>query len=680
MKRKSKILSVVLTVVMAVTMLPFMASAAETDLSDNIVVLYSSDINGNISGNIGISGMVAYANEMKTTNKYVEMVDVGNAAGGTVLAGISKGEYVVKAMNIAGYGIAVPGSYEFSYGVKQLTNLSSAADFNYVSCNFTTSEDAQTIFEPYKIVTYGDTKVAYIGISDPDIMTQHESYFKNSDGSYAYSLSDGNRGNDLYTQIQAAIVQAKEEGADYIVALGNLRNTTDEAFTAQAIIENTSGINAFINSNSGKASAGEQVKDSSGNDVLLTSPGSEISSIGVLTISVGKSISSQLISSYKLRDINTKNSIDALTKEYSTSLNEEFAVTSSKLEASSVSGVKTVESGETNLGDLCADAYRAITGADIAFVEASEIAANISVGKISYNDVIRVLPEDKSISVAQVSGFDILDALEMSSRLYPDQNSNFLQVSGVTFDIQETVIPSVFIDSMGNFVSVEDDYRVTNVMINGKALDLMETYTVAGTNDLLNGKTGYTMLTNGPLTKVNVATGNLALITYIDGKLGGAIGGAYSKSQGRIDSIKLARQSAIDAQIEEKVEEKVKDYKAQMEELQEELDNQKQIVSIKTMTIKASSKFSKSSSGKRSMKISWTPSVNVSGIKYQVYKSSKKSSGYKKMLTTSKKTYTNTSGLTKGKTYYYKVRAYKYIDGKYYYSAWSNIAYRKVSK
>ena len=97
------------------------------------------------------------------------------------------------------------------------------------------------------------------------------------------------------------------------------------------------------------------------------------------------------------------------------------------------------------------------------------------------------------------------------------------------------------------------------------------------------------------------------------------------------------------------------------------------------MTIKASSKFTKTS-GKRKIAVTWTASEDVDGIKYQVYKSSKKNSGYSKMTTTSKLSYNNTSGLTKGKTYYYKVRAYKYLNGKYYYSDWSNITYKKISK
>ena len=522
-------------------------------------------------------------------------------------------------------------------------------------------------------------------LDDDPLMQINDEYLifanKNSDGTYAYSFADGNSGNDLYAAVQSAIDKAREEGAQYIIALGSLRDSQDPAYTAKSIIENTSGISAFINSNSGKAVSGEQVKTKDGMYALLTAPGEGTRSIGVLTLSAaGKTVSSQLINSYKLKDIKTKDTIDALTKEYSADLNEAFATTSSRLAAANGSGVRIVESSETNLGDLAADAYRAVTGADIAFVEASEIKTDIAVGGMSYNDVIRAIPGNKNISVVKISGFDLMDALEMSARLYPNRNSGFLQVSGVTFDIQETVIPSVTVDGLGNFVSVDDDYRVTNVMINGRELDLMGTYTVAGTNDLLNGKTGYTMLTNGPLTKVNVAVDNQALITYILNNLKGSVGGAYSKSQMRIDSIKLARQSEIDALVEKKAEEKIKDYKAQLEALQKQVDAQEQIIAVKSLSINASSKFSKSSSGKRSIKVSWTTSSNVSGIKYQVYKSTKKTSGFKKAITTSKKYYTNTSGLKKGTTYYYKVRGYKYLNGKYYYSPWSDVTYKKVTK
>lgn len=680
MKNKRKLLACVLSLALVLTMIPFSASAAESNLSEDVVILFSGDMNGNADGNIGVAGMAAYANEMRISNRYVEMIDAGNATAGTVLASTSGGEFVVEAMNAAGYKMAVPGAKEFCYGITQLNNLSRLADFPYVSCNLRRLDTGKTVFKPYRLETYGKTKIAYVGISDPDIMVQYESFFKNSDGSYAYSFAGDDSGKSLYAEVQRAVDDAKKAGADYVIAVGNLRDNTSGVFSAKSIIENTSGINAFINSGSGKATAGEQVKTGDGGQALLTSPGANINSIGVMKLSAGKSISSQLINSYNLKDIKVKDKVDALEKEYSRNFGEAFARTGSRLQATGSNGERLVETGETNLGDLAADAYKAATGADIAFVEASEIKADIEVGSISYNDVIRAFPGNRSISVAKLSGFDIMDALEMSARLYPNKNSGFLQVSGITFDIQETVIPSVTLDGLGNFVSVDDNYRVTNVMVNGKPLDLMETYTVAGTNRLLNGDTGYKMLANGPYVKVNVATDNQAVIDYIVKDLKGVCGGAYSKSQVRIDSIKLARQSEINALIEKKAEEKLADYKSELEKLRKEIEIQDQVIALKTMSIKAVSSFSKSKNGKRSIKVTWKPSGSVAGMKYQLYKSTKNVGGYKKLVTTSGKVCTNTSGLTKGKTYYYKVRGYKYLNGKYYYTPWSNITYKKVTK
>ena len=63
----------------------------------------------------------------------------------------------------------------------------------------------------------------------------------------------------------------------------------------------------------------------------------------------------------------------------------------------------------------------------------------------------------------------------------------------------------------------------------------------------------------------------------------------------------------------------------------------------------------------------------------QVFKISKRSS-LPAIPTTSKTVYRDTNGLRKGNTYYYKVRAYKYLKGKYYYSGWSNVRSCKISK
>ena len=96
-----------------------------------------------------------------------------------------------------------------------------------------------------------------------------------------------------------------------------------------------------------------------------------------------------------------------------------------------------------------------------------------------------------------------------------------------------------------------------------------------------------------------------------------------------------------------------------------------------TAAVKGLKLTAKSSAKKGSITVKWTVKGDASVADgYQVWKSTKQSKGYKKAITTTKKSYKNTKGLKKGTRYYYKVRAYKVVDGKNVYSDWSNKAYR----
>ena len=84
------------------------------------------------------------------------------------------------------------------------------------------------------------------------------------------------------------------------------------------------------------------------------------------------------------------------------------------------------------------------------------------------------------------------------------------------------------------------------------------------------------------------------------------------------------------------------------------------------------------SAGSKKAYIKWSKISGASG--YEIYRASSKNGYYSKIKTiTSGKTtsYTN-SKLTRKKTYYYKVRAYRYVSGKKVYSSYSSIKYVKV--
>ena len=197
--------------------------------------------------------------------------------------------------------------------------------------------------------------------------------------------------------------------------------------------------------------------------------------------------------------------------------------------------VRLVRTQETNLGDYCADAYRAITGADAAISNGGGIRANINEGDITYGMFISVHPYCNEICLTEATGQDILDALEMGAREYPDASGGFLQVSGITYEIHSYLPSSVKIDENEAFIGVEGEYRVKNVTVNGEPLDLNKIYTLATNNYIIkNGGDGYNMFLDNELILDSISLDNAALITYMNDFLGGVIGEEYAEPQGRI--------------------------------------------------------------------------------------------------------------------------------------------------
>ncbi len=97
------------------------------------------------------------------------------------------------------------------------------------------------------------------------------------------------------------------------------------------------------------------------------------------------------------------------------------------------------------------------------------------------------------------------------------------------------------------------------------------------------------------------------------------------------------------------------------------------IEAVEALKITASSKATKGA-----ITVKWTVKGDTSAVEgYEIWKSTKKNSGFKKAFTATKMSYKNTKELKKGTRYYYKVRAIAYTaDGTKIKSDWSNKAYR----
>ena len=518
---------------------------------EKIIILHTNDVHCQIDQkknkdeivtNIGYAGVLAYKKEMENLHgiNNVTLVDAGDAIQGGPIGTLSKGEYIVDIMNYIGYDIACPGNHEFDYGMENFLKLSTeTSKANYICCNFRDLE-GNPILSPYTLIKYGDLTIAYLGINTPESFTKSSPiYFQDENGNYIYDFAQGEKGQTLYKTVQKYVDEAIKEGANYVVAIGHLGDEgASEYWSSKSLIKNTYGIDIFIDGHSHEVYS-EILKNKKGKNVLLAQTGTKLQNLGKITINTkNKKITSEFISNYKAQDEDAVNYIEGIKNKFSDVLQEVIAKSSVTLTTlDPTTHKRAIRNNETNLGDFCADAYRVMVGADIAFANGGGIRADIEEGDITYEEIINVHPFGNEICMIETTGQDILDALEVGACEYPIENGGFLQVSGLSYTIDPSIPSSVVFNERGQFVKVDGKYRVTEVMIGNEPLVLNKTYTLASHNYMIkNGGDGYTMFMDDKMIKDSVVIDNGALINYITENLNGVIGDEYKnpKGSGRI--------------------------------------------------------------------------------------------------------------------------------------------------
>ena len=556
-----KVFACLLAVVMLLGMIvvPAAAKAEGEEPAKEIVVLYTNDVHCGVTDGMGYVGVARVKAALEAAGKEVILVDNGDAVQGDVIGTLSKGESIVELMNDVGYDVATIGNHEFDYGMDQFKKNVSLAKFQYVCCNFLDDKGA-AVLKPYTIIEKAGKKIAFVGIDTPEAFTKSTpKYFQDGEGNFIYSFCEGNDGQDLYNKVQETVDAARAEGADYVIALAHLGVDYQSApWTASEVIVNTTGIDVVLDGHSHtdfKLAYGQDfvaVKNKEGNEVIHTSTGTKLANVGILTIA-GDKITAKLVdtSAMKFMDmaglLAEDNGVGEVVKA-AIAKNEELVNTVvahtdvDLVIKDPVSGERIVRNQETNLGDLCADAYRAMGETDIAFVNGGGVRDTIPAGDVTYGQIIKVHPFGNALCTVEATGQEILDALEMSVSSMPGESGGFLQVSGLKFTVDMNVDSTVVKDEKKMFVEVSGDRRIKDVEVlqadgSYAPIDPAKTYTLACHNYLLKDMgDGYTMFADNKFLSENVMLDNQVLINYIVEKLGGTVGADYVDpyGQGRI--------------------------------------------------------------------------------------------------------------------------------------------------
>lgn len=541
----AKMQSIIRPIIIAIIALTFAMCSkdvhrtkAEPALPDTpIVILYDNDVHCAVDG---YAVVAAQRKAQETTTPYVSTVSCGDFASGNIVGMISQGESVVEIMNAVGYDVVVLGNHELDYGMTQMFKLTDALEASVVCANLINCQTYERPYPAYEIISYGDVDIAYIGFTTTTSGTTKK--LSDENGCLLYSFMR----EDFYRNAQSCIDDAREEGADYVVALAHLGDTDRGNGHANSLdlIAHTTGLDAVIDGHDHHIIGEQMVANKDGNAVLLTSSGTAFQYMGKLVLTPQGNFQSSLIDIQGAEEVDEeiKNLVDEI-KEQTTSDGEKVVgYNEADLSIYDAEGVRIVRTQETTIGNFLSDAIRAYTKSDVAMLNGGGIRADLKRGDITYNDLYAVMPFSNYIHTATMTGQQLLDALEFSVSFLPNEDGVFMQVSGMKFKVDSKIASPVVKDAEHDIFSYvgEGERRVSNLQIwdyatqTYKPVDLSDTYTISSFDYLISELGGDGIFRYAqPLDKYWGLEVEGA-VYYIQEVLQNRIGAEYAQLEGRI--------------------------------------------------------------------------------------------------------------------------------------------------
>ena len=520
----------------------------ENEDKKDIMILYTSDIHCGIDEGFGYAGLEQIRKYEQGKGYEVILVDDGDNIQGDPLGLLTKGDALIDLMNKMGYSVAIPGNHEFDYGVDNFLSLAEKAQFKYISCNF--QYKGENVFDPYVIREIGGRKIGFVGVTTPTTITASKpTLFEDENGEFVYSFLQDETGEGVYNAVQSAVDNARKEGAEYVIVLGHLGNEEQcRPWTYADVISHTNGIDAFLDGHSHDT---DQVimKNKDGKEVPRSACGTKMQHIGWCRIPAEGEVTAGIYS-WTLDDsapevLGIENEMSTAVKEARGSISKllegKIAVSEQEMTIYDPVAVdpewgkvRMIRRAETNLGDLCTDAYRFVTGADIALLGGGGIRVSIPAGDVTMKNMYEVFPFGNEICVVQATGQQILDALEWGAAAVPGESGGFMQVSGLSYEIHTYIDSTCTKDVNGMFTGVAGERRVRNVKVNGTPIDPDALYNVAG-NDywFLNGGDGQTAFNGAERVDAGGMLDVQVLVDYLTRELDGVIGKEYSDPTGQ---------------------------------------------------------------------------------------------------------------------------------------------------
>lgn len=541
MKRGKKLSALFLALVMAFSLaVPAGAANWDDDLTGHIVILHTNDVHGAIDN---YASVAALKDAYEAAGAQVLLMDAGDFSQGSTSVNVSEGATAVELMNMAGYDVATTGNHEFDFGYANLKTLMESAEFPILAADAFTAEGDLAMDGDNLTFQLGDVTVGVFGLATPETATKaHPAKLEG-----VTFLAEG----ELFACAQEQVDELTAAGCDYIICLGHLGIDAESTGNRSIdLLENVTGIDVFIDGHS-HSTQSDIAEETNGTgmvgDTVLTSTGTKLESVGVVDIAADGTIDASTISMEELNateGFTPDQDIATRVSEINAQIEEDMGQVIGTSEVD-LDGVReNVRASETNLGDLITDAMLWQAGQDNEEVDAAitnggGIRASIAAGDITKKSVNDVLPFGNTLYVVELTGAELLEALEASTYCTPEPVGAFPQVAGIEFTINTGAAYDAGENYPGTtYAEPNSINRVTIQTVGGQAFDADATYTIV-TNDFMaaGGDTYYAFSAaeSGYDTGISL---DQVVMDYITEELDGTVTAArYGQTANRIHTI-----------------------------------------------------------------------------------------------------------------------------------------------
>ncbi|MDR1515593.1 MAG: bifunctional metallophosphatase/5'-nucleotidase [Synergistaceae bacterium] len=469
--------------------LPAVAFAAVHDL----VIYHTNDVHGytfeerDHDGQltrIGYDRLKAIVDSDPSSRKL--LLDAGDVLHGQAFATSKRGELSAIVLSLMGYDAIAAGNHDFDYGSARLLELADKYRLNFLAANITADKPDSRggyILPPYTVRSWGDLKVGIFGLTTPETKTATDP--RNVEG---LSISDPIK------SAREMVKKLEREGADLIIALTHVGSEPYCVPMSQTIAEKVAGIDIIIDGHSHSVLT-TRVRRADDSSALVASTGAFFQNIGRITVDRkpggGFTISGKTLPASSLEfenmspDPAMSMAMGVLKAEYDKEMGQIVLKVPFDLDGAR----ERVRSTSTNMGRIICASLTDATGADAALLNGGSIRDSIQAGSVTKGQLLSVLPFGNYIYTIEITGKDILAALNHG--LSQPGAGAFPQFWGM----EVTTRPGEAAGSDGTKAS---PFSVDSVMIGGKPLNPDGTYTLAINDFMHAGGDGYDMFTKYP--------------------------------------------------------------------------------------------------------------------------------------------------------------------------------------